>query len=123
MILGVGTDLTNVTRIQGVIQEYGENFLKRIYSNQEIQYCEQFGTTKFLHYAARFAAKEAFIKAINNDLQGAKLNEISVVNSHTGKPELIFSENINEKYKSYKFHLSLSHTEENALAFIVVEKF
>jgi holo-[acyl-carrier protein] synthase len=64
MIIGIGTDITDVARIKHSYEEYGERFLKRVFTPTEVEYCERFGDTKFLHYTARFAAKEAFSKAI-----------------------------------------------------------
>ncbi len=121
MILGIGVDLTSVIRIQKIIEKYNDAFLNRIYSKEEIQYCEQFGKTKFAHYAARFAAKEAFIKAAGEHLKYFKFNEVKVINDKNGKPILELSKNIADNFKNYHFHISLTHTEDNAIAFVVAE--
>ena len=121
MILGIGVDLTSVIRIQKIIEKYNDAFLNKIYSKEEIQYCEQFGKTKFAHYAARFAAKEAFIKAAGGHLKYFKFNEVKVINDKNGKPILELSKNIADNFKNYHFHISLTHTEDNAIAFVVAE--
>ncbi len=123
MIIGIGTDIIEVQRIKKAIEEYGERFLKRICTQTEIEYCEQFNDKKFLHYAARFAAKEAFSKAIGTGFsQGFKANEIGVANADSGKPSLVLQGDMQKKWGEYAFHISLSHTESNATACVIMEK-
>jgi holo-[acyl-carrier protein] synthase len=122
MITGIGTDIIEIGRIKEAIEQYGERFLKRIFTETEIKYCESFNETKYLHYAARFAAKESFSKAIGTGLtQGFKFKEIGIDNEDNGKPFVVLSGALKEKWGMYKIHISLSHTDGNALAYLVIE--
>ena len=121
MIYGIGTDIIEVERIKNAIEKYGDRFLNRIFTDNEIKYCEDYKDKKFLYYAARFAVKEAFSKAIGTGLtQGFKFTEISIVNEKSGKPIVILDGAMKEKYSHYKIDVSISHTETNAVAFIVM---
>lgn len=123
MVIGIGTDIIEVERIKSAAEKYGDRFLKRIFTQTEIDYCEQFGDKKYLHYAARFATKEAFSKAIGTGItQGFKFAEIGVVNLEGGKPIVVLDGYLKEKYNDYRIELSLSHTEQNAVAFLVMEE-
>ncbi|MCX7735526.1 MAG: holo-ACP synthase [Candidatus Kapabacteria bacterium] len=123
MIYGIGTDIIEVERIKDAIQKYGPRFLNRIYTKVEQEYCESFNENKFLHYAARFAAKESFSKAIGTGItQGFKFNEIGVVNQSNGKPNIVLYGGLLQKWGEYKIQVSLSHTQTNAVAFITIEK-
>lgn len=123
MIYGIGTDIIEVERIREAIQKYGSRFLNRIYTKVEQEYCESFNENKFLHYAARFAAKEAFSKAIGTGItQGFKFNEIGVVNQSNGKPNIVLYGGLFQKWGEYIIQVSLSHTHTNAIAFITIEK-
>ncbi len=122
MIYGIGTDIVEVKRIQEAIEKYKDKFLKRIFTDAEIAYCETYNETKFVHYAARFAAKESFSKAIGTGItQGFKFREFGILNNPAGKPVADISGETFEKYGNYKFHISLSHTADNAIAYIVME--
>lgn len=122
MIIGIGTDIAEVHRIKEAIEKYGERFLKRIYTETEINYCEQFKEGKYQHYAARFAAKEAFSKAIGTGItSGFKFSEISVVNEESGKPLVLLTGRLAAIWGRYLIHISLSHTDKNAVTFVVIE--
>ncbi len=121
-IFGIGTDIIEVKRIAEIMEKYGEQFKKRIFTDTEIEYCEQFGDTKFLHYSARFAAKESFSKAIGTGItKGFKFKEIGIKNLPGGKPIVELRGGLLEKYGSASLHISLSHTEENAIAYLIME--
>ena len=123
MILNTGVDIIEVERIKEVLEKFGERFQKRIYTQTEIDYCESYKDTKYVHYAARFAAKEAFSKAIGTGItQGFKFNEIGIRNEKSGMPVLELTGDLAEKWGKYKVHISLSHTKENAIAFVVMEE-
>ena len=122
MVFGIGTDIIEVKRIASVMEEYGERFKNRIFTETEIEYCEQFGEKKFLHYAARFAAKESFSKAIGTGItKGFKFKEFGIENLPGGKPIVVLEGGLKEKWGSYTIWVSLSHTEENAVAYVVME--
>src|ERR1035437_928314 len=111
MIIGIGTDITEVARISKSIQRNG--FKEKVFSKIEIDYCEK-KTNSSESFAARFAAKEAFFKALGTGLRGGMaFNEVQVTNDEKGKPSIhilgITSETIKEK-DIKTIHVSLSHT-------------
>jgi holo-[acyl-carrier protein] synthase len=124
MIYGIGTDIIEVARIRGVMEK-DIGFREKIFSSDEIAYCE---TKKFKYenYAARFSAKEAFMKAIGTGWRfGIRFADIEVIHDEYGKPlirlygkaeELARIEGISE------IHVSLSHVKEMAIAVVTVEK-
>jgi holo-[acyl-carrier protein] synthase len=123
MIIGIGTDIIEVERIRESIEKYGERFLKRIFTEKEIEYCESYCEGKYLHYAARFAAKESFSKAIGTGItNGFKFVEISINNEKNGKPFIELSGGMKEKWGDKKICISLSHTNENAVSYILMEE-
>jgi holo-[acyl-carrier protein] synthase len=123
MIVGIGTDVVDVARIERSFAEYGERFLRRIFTQTEIDYCERFGDTRFLHFAARFAAKEAFSKAIGTGMRdGMAFSLVGVRNKPTGEPVLELGGLMQERWGDHVIHVSLSHTATVALAVVVLER-
>jgi len=123
MIIGIGTDIIEINRIQKAIEKYGEKFLKRIFTETEQKYCEQFKDTKYLHYAARFAAKEAFSKAIGTGItEGFKFSEIGIRNEPNGKPVIELTGSLAKQWANCITLVTLSHTDNNALAFVIIEQ-
>jgi holo-[acyl-carrier protein] synthase len=123
MIVGIGTDIIEVERITEAIDKYGESFLNRIFTKLEQEYCEQFKDLKYLHYAARFAAKESFSKAIGTGItKGFKFNDVGIRNEENGKPVVELSGVLKEKWGHCNILISLSHTKGNAVAYIVLEE-
>ena len=121
-MLGIGCDLADVERIRHAIARNG--FKERVFTQEEIAYCTGSQGDKPQSYAARFAAKEAFLKALGTGFRGGRLTEISVINDGLGKPEL----KVTGYYASYieklgvtKIHLTLSHTATTAMAVVVLE--
>lgn len=122
MIIGIGTDIIEVARIQESIEKYGNRFLDRIFTETEQKYCESFKKNKYLHYAVRFAAKESFSKAIGTGItRGFKFTEIGVANEKSGKPYIVLEGGMKKKWGEYKSHISLSHVEQNAVAHVILE--
>lgn len=123
MITGVGIDLVEVERVAVKIRkEIG--FRELVFSKMEIAYCEK-KTNKFEHYAARFAAKEAFFKAIGTGWRkDTAFNEIEIVNNTDGKPEIFFlgktAATIAEMTLG-KIFVSLSHIKTMAIAMVIIE--
>jgi holo-[acyl-carrier protein] synthase len=123
MIVGIGTDIIEIARIQKLIDEYSEQALLKLFSETEIEYCESFGKRKYEHYAARFAVKEAFSKAIGTGLSNSfVLRDVSVRNVENGRPILELHNGMAERYGHYKSHLTIAHTRDNATAFVVLEE-
>lgn len=123
MIYGIGTDIIEVKRIREAIEKYGDRFLNRIYTKIEQDYCEAFKSKKYLHYAARFAAKESFSKAIGTGLsQGFSFTEVGIINEKSGEPRLALTGDMKLKWGELKTIVSLSHTEEYAVAYLIMEK-
>jgi holo-[acyl-carrier protein] synthase len=123
MIVGIGTDIIEVTRIEKAIEKYGEKFLKRIFTDTERNYCEQFNEKKYMHYAARFAAKEAFSKAIGTGItDGFKFSEIGIKNEKSGKPVIELFGGLYKQWGDCIILVTLSHSDANAMAFLIIEQ-
>jgi len=124
MIFGIGTDLIAVERVAEKMEKKA-GFKELVFSAAEIIYCEA-RTYKYEHYAARFAAKEAFLKAIGTGWsQGTAFNEIEVYNDKAGKPEFRFhglTAKTIADLKLGKILVSLSHIKTMACAMVVIEK-
>ncbi len=124
MIYGIGTDIIEVPRIKKQLEK-NTGFVKKIFSKREIEYCEP-KRMKEQNYAARFAAKEAFFKAIGTGWRGGiQFNEIEILNDELGKPFINLNGKAKEFFKSNKLKsvfVSLSHLKEFATATIVIEK-
>ena len=123
MVKGIGVDIVEVNRIKEAIEKYKDKFSGKIFTEDEIAYSMTFKNREYVHLAARFAVKEAFSKAIGTGItQGFRFREVGVLNKESGEPELILTGDLAEKYKSYLFHVSISHTETNAVAVVVMEE-
>jgi holo-[acyl-carrier protein] synthase len=124
MILGIGIDIVEVDRIAEKILK--DDFREKVFSRNEIDFCESKGTNKAQHYAARFSAKEAFLKATGKGmLMSNELSEIEVITNEDGKPEIHLTGNLTlfAEEKKCKIHLSLSHIRDTACAMVVIETF
>ena len=122
MIVGIGCDLTEIYRVKKALTI--EKFAARVFSPAEQEYCEARGMQKFASYAARFAAKEALLKALGTGLRGGKLIDIEVYNDCMGKPSLRLSgyfATLAEERGVKEIYLSLSHTKELSMAQVVLE--
>lgn len=122
MIFGIGTDIIEVERVNKAVQK--EAFKHKLYSEREIAYCET--NRKAESYAARFAGKEAFFKALGTGWRdGMGLTEVEILNDELGKPYIELSGKTKEIVveKGIKnVHISLSHTKESAIAFVILEQ-
>ncbi len=125
MIYGVGIDLVENSRMDKIVKKWGPKFINRIFSEDEILYCEKHAHSA-IHYGARFAAKESFLKALGIGMgMGVKLSDIEVVNDEKGKPSFKLcgeAKIIIKKAKISKIHLSLTHTKNYSMAVVVLEK-
>lgn len=122
MIFGIGNDIISVERIKNSIINYGDRFKNRVFTEDEVNYCELFGEKKYVHYAARFAVKESFSKAVGTGLtKGFKMNEVGVINEKSGKPNLLLIGTMQEQYGLYNSYITISHADEYAIATVILE--
>ena len=124
MIVGTGIDIAEVPRIRKTIARHGERFLKRVFTEGEIQYCES-KANRVERYAARFAAKEAGMKAIGTGWNhGVRWRDIEVSRQPGGRPTLLLHGKAAEfaaKLGARNIALSLTHTAEQAMAQVILE--
>lgn len=122
MTLNCGTDIINVARVKETIEKLGNNFLKRVYTDEEISYCESRRMCKYECYAVRFAAKEAVIKALSSKQNfDWEFKDIEVKNADNGRPFINLHGGLKELFGEEKIDLSLSHEREFAIAMVIVE--
>jgi holo-[acyl-carrier protein] synthase len=122
MIDSVGIDIIEVHRIRKAIDRWGDSFLQRVFTPWEINYCnnKQFPEQSF---AARFAVKEAVLKAVGTGLSnGIKWTSVEVVNTALGQPTVRLGETVQKIIGKKKIIISMSHTRENALASAILYK-
>ena len=124
MIVGTGVDLAEVDRIREAIERHGARFIERIYTPGEIAYVER-KANRYERYAARFAAKEAGMKAIGTGWHGGvRWRDFEVANLPSGRPTLRFhgaAAEIAGKLGVQNVALSLTHTATQALAYVILE--
>jgi holo-[acyl-carrier protein] synthase len=124
MIVGTGVDLAEVDRIRESVERFGEKFLRRIYTEREIAYVER-KANKFERYAARFAAKEAGMKAIGTGWRhGVRWQDFEVVNLPSGRPTLKLhgvAAEFASRLGVTNIQLSLTHTSGLGLAYVILE--
>ncbi|MGL9726321.1 MAG: holo-[acyl-carrier-protein] synthase [Wolbachia sp.] len=121
MIYGIGTDIVYTSRILRILQKYGEKFLNKVYTKQEIEISKKYNSQEIRakYFAKRFAAKEAFVKALGTGFsQGIIMKDIEIYNDIKEKPHLAVRKNFISK--DHKIHLSLSDDGDYATAFIVI---
>lgn len=124
MILGTGIDLAEVARIREAVDKYGRRFLERVFTAEEIAYVES-KANRYERYAARFAAKEAGMKAIGTGWRrGVRWQDFEVRNQRSGKPGLVLhgeAAEVARRMGVETIHLSLTHTAALAQAFVILE--
>ena len=124
MIVGTGVDLAEVSRIKASIERFGEKFVRRIFTDAEIAYVER-KANKFERYAARFAAKEAGMKAIGTGWKrGVTWHDFEVANLPTGKPTLRLhgvAAEVANGLNVKNVALSLTHTAVLGMAHVILE--
>jgi holo-[acyl-carrier protein] synthase len=124
MIVGTGIDIAEVPRIAQSIARFGDRFLSRIYTDGEIHYCES-KANRVERYAARFAAKEAAMKALGTGWNhGVRWRDIEVTRQPGGRPTMTFHGKAAEfaaRLGAVRVALSLSHTAEQAIAQVILE--
>lgn len=125
MIVGIGIDIIEVARIREVLLRT-PRFRERVFTPAERAYCESRGAVAAQHYAARFAAKEATLKALQTGWRGGiSWQDVEINSGESGAPHLILHGPVLELFKNSAAtaaHLSLSHTTEHAIAQVVLEE-
>ena len=116
-----GVDMIEISRIQDSIENLGDNFLNKIYTKKEIEYCESKGKSKYEHYAARFAVKEAAFKALSEEVEdkfSISWKDIETINEQNGRPkaEILFLQDS----KIENVDVSISHCKDYAIANVTV---
>jgi holo-[acyl-carrier protein] synthase len=124
MIVGTGIDIAEVDRIAHSIERFGWRFVERIFTPGEIRYCES-KANKAERYAGRFAAKEAGMKAIGTGWnRGVTWRDVEVQRAPGSRPTIVFHGKAAEflqKLGAARAHLSITHTKDSAMAFVVLE--
>lgn len=121
MHIACGTDIIEVDRIKDSIENIGEKFLKRVFTDKEIKYCESKKIQNFQHYAGRFAAKEAIFKAISKQLDdkySVCWKDFEIVNDEQGRPSVNLFNISMDNVES--IDISISHCKLYASANVVV---
>lgn len=125
MIFGIGTDIIEVKRMENRLAD-NDALKQKIYTPAEQLYCDQGKVTRYQRFAARFAAKEAFFKALGTGYRyGMAFHEIEVMNDELGKPYIVLHGKVKEfleKEGVSIIHLTISHVKEMASAFVILEK-
>lgn len=122
MIVGVGCDIIEIERIARAIKS--ESFIRRVFTAEEAAYCQRRGQQAVASFAARFAAKEAVLKALGTGLREGSLQEIAVDNDGLGKPLVQLSGHFAMLAKQLgvkNIQISLSHSRELATAYVIME--
>src|SRR5213594_4034472 len=124
MIIGTGVDITETVRIEQVLNRHGERFSGRLFTPQEIAYCEKF-KNKAERYAARFAAKEAAFKALGTGWRdGVRWLDVEVIHQPSGKPELLLTGRAAEVAREIgvtRTEVSISHANQYVVAQVIFE--
>ena len=121
--MNCGTDIIEISRIKSAIEKNGEIFLDKIYTKNEIEYCERHNAAKYQHYAARFAAKEAVSKFLGTGFIGKfDWKDIEIVNDEMGKPSVVLYGNALALFNNLQYKeitISMSHCKEYATSIVV----
>jgi holo-[acyl-carrier protein] synthase len=124
MIVSIGIDIVEIGRVERAAGRHGRRFLEKIFTPAEIGYCDT-KAARFVHYAGRFAAKEAAMKALGTGWgEGVAWREVEIVPSAGGAPQVVFHGVARERFEALgatRAHLSISHTREHAVAHVILE--
>lgn len=119
--LETGVDIVEISRVERVVKRWGSRFLDRVYTKKEQAYCGN----KYNSLAARFAAKESVMKALRTGRVGVGWKDVEVVIANNGAPSVEFhgrAETLGQKLGISQISLSLSHSEQYAVAFVVLSR-
>jgi holo-[acyl-carrier protein] synthase len=119
-MLGMGTDIIEIDRIRSAITRYGVRFLDRLFTEKEISYCHKYKDSA-THFAGRFAAKEAIVKAFGTGIgDAAAWKEIEIINNAKGRPEVEVSARLKHFLPPCEIFLSISHCDAYATATAII---
>jgi holo-[acyl-carrier protein] synthase len=117
MIIGTGVDITEVRRLRQAIEKWGDSFLHRVFTEEELDNAKTRGSL-YQHLAGRFAAKEAVFKALGD--MGLNWKDVQILNDRDGKPSCVI---LGNKGRKVDVHISISHVKNYAVAnAIITEK-
>ncbi|MFA5404211.1 MAG: holo-ACP synthase [Ignavibacteria bacterium] len=120
MIRGIGVDIIDIKRVKRIIDQFGDRFFEKILTEKEIAYCKSFSKPD-LHFAGRFAAKEAYSKSIGTGISKSfGWRDIEILNDEKGKPYIRHTKK--NDYSFLIFNISISHTDEYACAMVTCEE-
>ena len=121
-IRGIGTDIIEISRLEKAIQRYGARFLDRLFTPKEQLYCYRYRDSS-RHFAGRFAAKEAAVKALGTGInKNISWLDIEILNDAYGRPILSLSDKLKLQVGSLTLHVSISHCQAYATAFVIWQK-
>jgi len=122
MIIGIGTDIVEISRIEKIMNRTS-SFIEKSFTHNEIEYFKSKGLKGNI-VAGNFAAKEAISKAIGTGFRGFGLKDIEVLRDELGKPIVNLSDKIYKlvNIKEFNIYISISHSKENAIAYAVMEE-
>jgi holo-[acyl-carrier protein] synthase len=125
VIVSIGIDIIEVARIREVLLRT-PRFVERVFTQAERRYCDSRGAVSAQHYAARFAAKEAALKALQTGWRGGiSWQDVEISAHESGAPYLIFRGQVLEVFEKFgatQTHLSMSHTTQHAIAQVILER-
>ncbi len=125
MIIGIGIDLVEVRRIAKALSG-GASMMERVFTPAEIEYCKTYRQNRYEHFAGRFAAKEAALKALGTGWQGGiRWKDVETRLNDMGRPELFFYGKARELFEAsgaQRAVLSITHSQEHAVAVVVLEQ-
>jgi holo-[acyl-carrier protein] synthase len=121
MIRGVGTDVVELDHFTGVVDRSSPGFLERLFTQREIEHCERF-KDRMASFAAIFAAKEAFLKALRTGLApGIRWTDVEILHEKSGAPRVVAHGRCVDLLAEGRAHVSLTHSRRSAAAVVVIE--
>jgi holo-[acyl-carrier protein] synthase len=122
MIIGIGCDVVELSRFERAVSRSGARFLARLFTPNEIAYCQSF-SNPLPHFAGRFAAKEALSKALGVGIgKNLSWQEMEIRNDVRGRPSVVWGNNVQSRFGLFHTHISISHSDNVAIAYAVLEK-
>lgn len=122
-IIGIGTDIVNISRIEKIYSRFGESFLKKNFHAKEIEYFDHLPALQKISYLAkRFAGKEAVSKALGTGIGKIAFKDIAILNNSLGAPYVLLDEPLEKYDENMKINISLSDEEPFAVAFVVISR-